>query len=223
MSTLLDEMTQEAHAEAAAADAKREKANASYTRMVANIAAGKKPSPEERAKILTAAGKTTDELLTAITHKVRRIDLSKLLATGPAIASERVAIETKIDEARAVLNSAEDIFANSIAPHRHRLEELELASGEVSKAAEELLTTADDHDVLAEIGAIDDQLQRLSARHMRAFNVVADGDQIRGLEVHPRPDEAAYAVSRADVARLNREIAEATTRKNELTEQLLKP
>ena len=218
MLNLLEEISAESQAETTT---KREKADAAFVRMVASIVAGKKPSPEERNKVLTAANNSIDDLLAAVNFKLRRIEWAKIVATGPAIETEKATIAVKIDEARAVLNAAEDVFANMLAPHRHRLQELDESATQIGEAARRLRDTSDDAELLARDADIENEIHRLSSLHMRARNVLDNSAQPVGLELYPRPDPADVLIARADVARLDEELAEAVARKEQVTNELL--
>jgi hypothetical protein len=90
--------------------------------LVRAIAEGQEPDTDRVDAVLHDAGKTLDDLRSAVELRQKRMAMKAQLDTVPQREAEKAEIEKKIAKATEILNAAEAKYAETTNPLRWRLE-----------------------------------------------------------------------------------------------------
>lgn len=136
---------------------------ADYRSLVAQIANGQEPDPAQIDELLTAHGKTVDDLKADVELHNQRVAWRKEYGALPALAKERSVLEMQIAEADKVLEAADAHHTEVTTPLYYRLGAIKEATRLGNHACDELRRTCNDQELL-------DELAKVRAEHKDAHN-----------------------------------------------------
>lgn len=90
--------------------------------LVKTIAAGQEPDADHVDAVLTASGKSLDDLQSSVERLQKRMAMKAQLDTVPRLEAEKGDLEAKIAKATEILNAAEAKYAETTNPLRWRVE-----------------------------------------------------------------------------------------------------
>jgi len=138
-----------------------EEKQSSYRGLVADIAVGKEPSPAEVECLLAETHKSITELKRDVEAYQHRMVLKASVAALPSLEQEFAQVQQKIAEADRSLEEAERTHYGITAPLYGRLEVINEARNEATKAKQELFDTCDDEQLKCQLEKTNDELNRL--------------------------------------------------------------
>ena len=132
-----------------------------YTDIVAAIATGGDPGPDDVDRVLAESDKTVNDLRIDVERYQERTALKAMVASMPKLEQEREVVLKQIATADKLLKDAERINEETTFPLAGCLRELNAAIRDATEAQSELLDSCDDSNLLSEREQWDIALQRL--------------------------------------------------------------
>ena len=132
-----------------------------YSDVVAAVAVGTEPEPEEVDRILARANKSVDDLKADVQRYRNRMAMRALAEALPRYQQERDEIKRKLDQLDRDFEEAERLYEEQRFPLESQLGEANEAIRTATNAREELVTTCEDPSLLAEMERIESEIERL--------------------------------------------------------------
>ncbi|MEQ1829437.1 MAG: hypothetical protein ABL921_25965 [Pirellula sp.] len=208
-----------------------------YRAMVAEIANGGEPSPQEVERLLSESGKSIEDLQRDVERHERRVSLKELVASLPKLGIEQSKLQHQIADANRDLEDAERRHNEIMYPLESRLREINSAQSEASRAKQELFETCDDPELRRKWDETMDQLNQNNARQRelvseistldnKAVHASYNAERETSKSEHERVKEKAAAFKkRADELRsgvkgLARTNTDLEIRRNQIEKQM---
>ena len=151
----------------AAKQQRREKASIDAFRdLVRIIAAGQEPAVDQEERVLSDAGRSLDDLRTAVELYQKRVGMRTPLDSLPKMEAERKEIERRLSEADEALAAAERQHAEVTGPLRGRLEQLQLATREAERCRQQLVETCPDEELRQRLADLQRQHDEAAGRSL---------------------------------------------------------
>lgn len=158
-----------------------------YRQLVEAIANEAEPDPEEVERLLTASGKTLDDLQADCAKLARRMRLKASLDRRPALNKERAKLDEGIAAADRVLEEAEASHDEVTRPLYDRRREIDEALREASKAESSLITECENVELKRELDDVNAELLRLSNDRRELLDQASHLEQLAAAE-HARAE-----------------------------------
>jgi hypothetical protein len=158
--------------------------------LVVQIANGQEPDPADVSATIEANGKTPADLQADVHAHVRRVDLRKTIEGADTVASERAAIEVKVDVAAELLAVAKRKHDATVFPLASQLEHLEVRERDATAAKAELARGCRNQQI---IGRMDDVRIRLAAMENESREVRSQLGSLRSSFCSARDTPSRYS------------------------------
>jgi putative intracellular protease/amidase len=132
--------------------------------LVTAIATGKQPDPDHIIGVLHDAGKTLDDLCSAVEVLQSRRAMRKHLNSLPKLQAEEKEIGRQIAEADAALARAEDTHQETTCPLAGRLQQVRDAIREAEWNRQQLVATCTDPALLAQAAELAEKRRQANER-----------------------------------------------------------
>lgn len=161
-------------------DRKRGESRLTFRALVAEVADGREPDPARVEQVLTATGKTVDDLAGEVERLTARRALRAAIDNASTLERERSGIARKVASAEATLADAQRTFEAAVGPLRERIARIDAAEREAESARVAMRRTADPA-----------LIEEIKVRSNRAEWLASKAAQLRETidRVSPLPDE----------------------------------
>ncbi|MEQ8789527.1 MAG: hypothetical protein RIC55_24750 [Pirellulaceae bacterium] len=210
-----------------------------YRSLVAQIADGQEPDPDDVSHILADVGRTVDDLRASVDLLLRRRSLKQTYDLLPALTRERADIEKRISTANAALEKAEQTHETTTYPLFGRLNQIKHAVADADRARTALVDSCDDADLLDQLADVrsrfTDACNRRSALQQECSSLrdwISTDREAASRERPTRAQELTEQAERrearlrqfeAEIADLTRQIPEIEREESELRQRMLEP
>lgn len=194
-----------------------------YRGLVASIATGKEPAPEEVERVLASAGKSVDDLRQDVDRQQTRLALKALVNSPPKFEAERRELDSRMADADRELAAAEQRHEEITAPLYATRRELDLAIADAERASTTLVQSCEDADLLQEMNELNAEARQVTARSQELVSRIAFMEEKARVD-RERADRDASpgdADARRDVAERYQQEAEAARRDQKRLEKSL--
>jgi chromosome segregation ATPase len=217
---------------------------ADYRELVAKIADGQEPDADQVDYVLHDAGKSLEDLREAVERLHARRRLRELVDALSGLAAERARIEKQIKAADAALEAAEDKHATTTNPLLARLRQIKDDTWAGEQATGQLHATCDDPTLLEQLAEV--QTRMADARHDghrlrtlvddwrararneaaltdRAKRIVGGTEQVEEHQSRMKEAEKRVAMCQAELAKVEKAIADLERQEVAVYENMLAP
>jgi chromosome segregation ATPase len=207
--------------------------------LVAQIADGQEPDPDDVAGILADAVQTVDDLRASVDLLLRRRSLRHVYDQLPALTKERAEIEKRIATANAILEKAEQTHEATTYPLFGRLNQIKHAVADADRARAALVESCDDADLLDQLADVrlrfTDACNRRSALQQECSSLrdwISTDREAASRERPTRAQELTEQAERrearlrqfeAEIEELERQIPEIERQESEIRQRMLEP
>jgi DNA repair exonuclease SbcCD ATPase subunit len=217
--------------------AKKQTAASDFQGLVVELAQGKEPKPERVEDVLARSGKSLDDLRVAVEKKQHRHALRARIEAVPKHQKEMAQLERQIAVEDEKFNQARDAHVEVTLPLRQRHETLSEAIKAGEQARQQLIDSADDADLQAEIweqqerinhltrygNQLREQVRQLHQGREKLAQAERTLDRKLAKQIREEGEQlvAAGGTAEQELAGVTKDIEAAQTRMNELRERLL--